>query len=63
MTDKEIHRIALNFRGYIESARHANLFCGDQFDNFPKACCGDASNLLAQYFKEFGIDSISSSQY
>lgn len=58
MTDKEIRRIALDFRGYIESARHANLFCGDQFDNFPNACCGDASDLLSKYFKEFEIDSI-----
>ncbi len=58
MTDNEIRKKALEFRGLIESAQHAKLFRGDTLDNFPNGCCGDASDLLAQYLKKYGVDTI-----
>ncbi len=58
MTDNEIRQKALEFRGFIESAQNASLFHGDTLDNFPYGCCGEASDLLAQYLKKYGVDTI-----
>jgi hypothetical protein len=42
----------------IEKVKEAGEFETDfSFSKFPSACCGDASDLLAQYLLENGIKS------
>ena len=54
MTD--IERLAIQFRKAIELAQNAGEFENDfSFYKFPRACCGDASDLLAQFLLENGI--------
>lgn len=47
----EIHRLAEQFRAAIENSRDDGLFIGDDFDDFPNRCCGDTSDLLAEFFR------------
>ena len=59
MTDKQIYSLASTFRSAIESARDAGDFKDDfSFYHFPRACCGDASYLLAEYLYRCGIETI-----
>ena len=51
-----IIRLAVQFRDAIDAARDAGEFKGDfSFNSFPRGCCGDASDLLAQFLLENGI--------
>lgn len=49
MDIKEIEYLASRFRQAIEMALDENLFRELPFSDYPNACCGDASDLLAQY--------------
>lgn len=58
MNDMNIRRLAKQFRTAVENARDDGLFEGDDFDNFPKRCCGDTSCLLAEFLRTQGQESI-----
>ena len=59
MTDQKIRGLAEQIRAAIEAARDDGRVSTDiTFMNFPRACCGDASYLLAEYLREFGIETI-----
>lgn len=52
-----VRKLALNFREAIERAKAS----GEQnqfFLKFPQGCCGDASDLLAQYLIKHDISSV-----
>jgi hypothetical protein len=53
---KDIIRLVSKFRDAIDAARDAGEFDKDfSFHGFPRGCCGDASDLLAQFLLENGI--------
>lgn len=53
---KDIRELASQFRMAIDLAKENGEFDGDfSFKTFPKGCCGDASDLLAQFLLENGI--------
>ena len=53
---KDIKRLANNFRNAIDIARELGEFERDlSFCNFPRGCCGDTSDLLAQFLLENDI--------
>lgn len=55
---QRIEQLASKFRMAIERAKDAGEFDTDfVFSSFPRACCGDASDLLAQYLLENDIRS------
>lgn len=59
MTDQKIKQLANRYRTAIEAARDNGRFATDiAFKRFPRACCGDASYLLAEYLREFGLETI-----
>jgi len=52
----ELKRLVYNFRRAIDAARDAGEFDNDfSFYAFPRGCCGDACDLLAQFLMERGI--------
>lgn len=61
VSHRRIYDLALEFRHGIERARDQGLFKKPPFNRFPtfncfpSGCCGDASELLAQFFLEHGI--------
>lgn len=53
---KNIKLLANQFRTAIDMARDAGEFDKDfSFSKFPRGCCGDASDLLAQFLLENSI--------
>lgn len=52
MNINEITYWASKLRTGAEKAHRQRLFRSQPFNDFPNACCGDASDLLAQYLKE-----------
>lgn len=53
---KDINHLTKQFRNAIELARNAGDFDEDSsFWKFPRGCCGDTSDLLAQYLMNNGI--------
>lgn len=53
---KDIKILANQFRNAIDAAKAAGCFDKDLiFKRFPCGCCGDASDLLAQFLLENGI--------
>ena len=53
---EEIKRLVKQFRDAIDKARDSGDFDNDfSFDKFPLGCCGDTSELLAQFLLENGI--------
>lgn len=57
--EKIIFELANKFRNAIEIARDKGCFRHDiSFHKFPLGCCGDASDLLAQYLTKHGIDTL-----
>lgn len=58
MTDTQIYRLVKQFRSAIENARDDDKFLRDDFDGFPKKCCGDTSCLLAEYLRSKGQESV-----
>ena len=53
---KEIEQFATQFRRAIDLALEAGEFDNDSiYRRFPRACCGDTSDLLAQYLLDKGI--------
>lgn len=52
----KINILAHKFRNAIDSAISSGEFQEDfSFSHFPRGCCGDASDLLAQFLLENGI--------
>ena len=52
----KIKVLATSFRGAIEIAKDAGEFDNDfVFPRFPKGCCGDTSDLLAEYLAQHDI--------
>lgn len=52
----DIAQLATRFREAIDLALEAGEFDNDSiYRRFPRACCGDTSDLLAQYLLEKGI--------
>lgn len=58
MTDTQIFDFVEQFRVAIENARDDDRFLGDDFDGFPKKCCGDTSCLLAEFLRSKGQECI-----
>ena len=55
---RRVKQLACKFRTAIEKAKVAGEFDSYlSFSRFPRACCGDASDLLAQFFLENKINS------
>ncbi|KAF5047460.1 hypothetical protein [Acetobacterium wieringae] len=53
---KDITRLVNKFREALDLARDSGEFDNDiSFYNFPRGCCGDASDLLAQFLLDHGI--------
>ena len=51
-----IRAAAIQYRKAIEDLRDEGTFDNDfSFNHFPRACCGDASDLLGQFFLDEGI--------
>lgn len=56
---QRVEQLAGEFRTAIEKAKVAGEFDSDfSFSQFPHACCGDASDLLAQFLLENKIKSM-----
>lgn len=54
----KIEELAISFRTAIEVAKDAGEFDSDfLFPRFPCGCCGDAADLLGEFFLENGIKS------
>lgn len=54
-----ITSLAQEFRSAIDDAVSAGEFVRDiSFSGFPRGCCGDASELLAEYLEEHGIGTV-----
>lgn len=52
----QLIQLATQFRRAIDNAKDAAEFTHDiSFNKFPLGCCGDASDLLAQFLLEQGI--------
>ena len=59
MKDQDIMRLAEKYRLAIETAKNDGQFIDDErFRYFPHACCGDTCDLLAEYLKHFGIETV-----
>lgn len=58
MNDKQIFTLVQQFRIAIEKARDNDEFIGDDFDDYPRNCCGDTSCLLAEYLRMYGQECI-----
>jgi hypothetical protein len=59
MNDGKIRLLAKGFRRKIENAREAGLYADDAtFSGFPHACCGDTSDLLAEFLRSNGVETI-----
>lgn len=55
--ERRIKQLATTFRSAIENAKKEGRFTGDQcFRNYPRGCCGIASELLAKFLIENGIN-------
>lgn len=55
----EIERLVNQFRDAIDMARDSGDFDKDiSFYKFPRGCCGDASDLLAQFLLEMVFEHI-----
>lgn len=53
---RDINQLAKQFRNAIEKAKDAGEFDNDfSFWKFPRGCCGDTCDLLAQFLMENGI--------
>jgi hypothetical protein len=53
---RDIRQLVNQFRNAIDVARDAGEFDEDySFYKFPRGCCGDASDLLAQFLLENGV--------
>lgn len=53
---ENVIRLVTKFREAIDIARGDDAFLTDLcFGNFPRACCGDASDLLAHYLLKYGV--------
>ena len=59
-------KLVTDFRTAIDTAKAQGAFQGDiSFHKFPRGCCGDAADLLAQYLLDNGIQTwyVSGSHY
>lgn len=56
--DGNLRELVTKFRDAIEKARDEGEFSSEiSFCHFPRGCCGDTSDLLAQYLLENGYQS------
>ena len=59
MIDQRIRRLAIKFRKAIDAAQSDRRFERDIcFKGFPSGCCGDTSELLAEYLRRYGVKTI-----
>ena len=59
MTDQQIRRLAIKFRKAIDAAQSDGRFDRDVcFKDFPSGCCGDTSDLMAEYLRKHGVETI-----
>lgn len=58
MTNEQIRQYGLKFRKAIESLTTSEFPQSSFFENFPRGCCGDTSNLFAKYLSKKGIDAL-----
>ena len=55
MIESELYYLVKSYRDAIEQAHKKNRFCKWPFNQFPEACCGQASDILARFLGEQGI--------
>ena len=56
---KTLESLAWKFRKEMDAAKESKEFKSDiVYKNFPRGCCGDTSDLLAQYLLEHGIKTL-----
>lgn len=59
MNQEYIHNLIIKFRIAIEKTCDAGLLKRDiVFQSFPRGCCGDTSELLAEYLRVKGVKTI-----
>ena len=59
MEQKDIHNLIIDFRIAIEKTCDEGLLKRDiAFRAFPRRCCGDTSELLAEYLRRNGVKTI-----
>lgn len=59
MEGRKIYNLASDFKQAILKAKDAGLFSGDiVFNRFPRGCCGDTCELLAEFLYSKEIDTI-----
>ena len=59
MTDSRIKQLAEQFKAAIEAARDKGEFPVDcSLNHIPNGCCGDSSDLLAEYLKRNSVETI-----
>ena len=54
---QDIMTLAVKFRDAIEAACEAREFTKIPFNRFPRGCCGDASDLMAEFLLDNGFKS------
>ena len=58
MTDNRIRSLANSFRKKIDWAKSKRLFEDTMLGEFPEQCCGPASELLAEFLWDHGIETL-----
>ena len=59
MTDRKIRELAGKYRRALEWARDDGKFATDiTFKRFPHGCCGDTCYLLAEYLRQYGVETV-----
>ena len=59
MVCAHLYELAYRFKEAIVQAYEAGRFDNDiTFCNFPRGCCGDTCDLLAEYLRNFGIETV-----
>ena len=56
---QRIRKLACEYRKAIEDAKADGCFISDTpMKDFPRGCCGDASDLIGEYLLRNGIDDL-----
>ena len=59
MVCDHLYELAYRFKAAIVQAWEAGRFNGDiAFYKFPRGCCGDTCDLLAEYLLTFGVETV-----
>lgn len=54
--ENEIRKLAKEFRAAFAELKAEDVPLSEHLLNFPRGCCGDASDLLVEYFRQKGIE-------